>query len=232
MLYARLVLVVASGIFAFAAGPEDANALDGKAIVARQCTSCHDVAGPAPRTFEGVLSRKAPDLYYAGSKFNRAWLTGWLQNPSIIRRAGVMLLNHIETREGKDRLAEATVTPCPANLGPEEAEAVATYLMTLKDSAMRTGVVDPAKAFRRSKALRLFRKQLPCVGCHTIRTGKRVMGGISGPDLTGAGQRLNPDWVYARIENPQYWDPKTWMPRIEMSHRKRELLTLFVVSMK
>jgi cbb3-type cytochrome oxidase cytochrome c subunit len=78
----------------------------------------------------------------------------------------------------------------------------------------------------------LFTKQLPCVGCHRIKFRKKEFGGISGPDLTNAGERLNPDWIYARIDNPQYWDPKTWMPRIEMSHRKREMLTLFLSSME
>ena len=206
--------------------------LDGKTFVAEQCTSCHDVIGPAPTTYEGILSRKAPDLFYAGSKFNRAWLVEWLQSPTAIRRAGVMFLNHIANERGKDRVAEETVKPCPANLSREEAEAAAGHLMTLKDPAMRTGAIDPAKKFRKHKAFRLFTKQLPCNGCHRIKFGKRKMGGVSGPDLTNAGERLNPDWIYARIENPQYWDPKTWMPRIEMSHRKREMLTLFVSSMR
>jgi len=97
---------------------------------------------------------------------------------------------------------------------------------------MKTGVVEPAKKLRKLKAYRLFTKQMPCIGCHRIKFGKRIRGGVSGPDLTNAGERLNPDWIYARIANPLYWDPKTWMPRIEMSHRKREMLTLFISSMK
>jgi len=96
---------------------------------------------------------------------------------------------------------------------------------------MKTGVIDPERKFSKPKALRLFRKQLPCIGCHTVQWGKRVMGGVSGPNLADAGNRLNPDWVYARIENPQHWDPKTWMPKVEMSHKKRELLTIFISSM-
>ncbi len=209
-----------------------AQALDGRALISERCASCHDVTGPAPTTFVGVLNRKAPDLFYAGTKFNRAWLVEWLQNPTIIRRAGVMFLNHITDERGKDRIAEQTVKPCPADLSLAEAEAVTDYLMTLKDPAMKTGVVDPAKKLSKRKAYRLFTKQLPCIGCHRIKFGKRKMGGVSGSDLTGAGDRLNPDWIYARIENPQYWDPKTWMPRIAMSHRKREMLTLFLSSMK
>lgn len=219
-------------VFGFIVGPEGAYALDGKTIVADQCTSCHNVNGPAPKAFEAMLKRRAPDLFYAGSKFNRSWLVAWLKNPTPIRNAGVVYLNHIAARNGKDGIAVDTVKLCAAKLSPETVEAVADYLMTLKDEAMKTGVIDSAKSFSKPKALRLFRKQLPCVGCHTVTWGRRVLGGISGPNLTGAGNRLNPDWIYARIENPQYWDPKTWMPKVEMSHAKRELLTLFIASMK
>lgn len=233
------VLTFAIGqIWVFPAGPAPAQAVpDGAALVAERCASCHDLTGPAPRTYRGVVARKAPDLFYAGSKFNRPWLVAWLQSPTAIRRSGVMFLNHIADERGadergKDRIAEETVKPCPADLNLVEAEAVTDYLMTLQDPAMKTGVVVPAKKLRKHKAYRLFTKQLPCIGCHRIKFGKREMGGVSGPDLTGAGDRLNPDWIYARIENPQYWDPKTWMPRIAMSHRKREMLTLFVSSMK
>jgi len=220
------------GLVLAVCGASEATALDGRAIVAEKCLGCHNVSGPAPTTFEGVLIRKAPGLFYAGSKFNRPWLVGWLQNPTVIRLSGMMFLNHVDTAGGKDTIRRDSIKPCPAELSPEEAEAAADYLMTLKDPAMKTGVVDPTKKFSKAKARRMFTKQLPCVGCHRIKLGKRELGGISAPDLAEAGRRLNPDWVYARIENPQYWDPKTWMPRIELSHKKRELLTLFVSSMK
>ena len=213
-------------------GPVAAQALDGAAIVADRCVSCHNITGPAPTTFEGVLNRSAPDLFYAGSKFNRPWLVEWVQSPTLIRSAGVMFLRHIVNEDGKDRIDQETVRPCPSNLRPEEAEAVADYLMTLEDPAMETGRVDPAESFRESRAYNMFTKQMPCIGCHTIGFRRRTVGGISGPNLTNAGERLNPDWIYARIEDPQYWDPMTWMPQIEMSHGKRELLTLFLASMK
>ncbi len=229
-----LLIATIGQILAFSAGPApaQAQALDGRALVSERCASCHNITGPAPSTFVGVLNRRAPDLFYAGSKFKRAWLIEWLQNPTIIRRAGVMFLNHVANEGGKDRIVEETVKPCPANLSPTQAETVADYLMTLEDPAMKTGIVDIGKKLRKQKGYRLFSKQLPCIGCHRIKFGKRKKGGISGPDLTKAGERLNPDWVYARIANPQYWDPKTWMPSIEMSHRKREMLTLFISSMK
>lgn len=223
---------IAVGMMVHGATATDVAAAEGRSTFADRCLSCHSVTGPAPSTFAGVLNRKAPDLFYAGSKFNRPWLVEWLQNPSMIRRSGVMFLNHIVTENGNDAIRTGAVKPCPANLSPEEAVSVAGYLMTLTDSSMKTGVIDPARKFRKSKARRLFAKQYPCVGCHIARFGKKLRGGVSGPDLREAGKRLNPDWVYARIENPQHWDPKTWMPKLALSHKKRELLTLFVGSMK
>ncbi len=207
-------------------------ALDGAAIVAGECSSCHNLTGPAPSTLSGILERKAPDLFYAGSKFNKAWLVEWLQKPTVIRHSGVMFLNHIANEDGKDSVRQQSIKPCPANLSVAKAKAAADYLMTLTDSNIKTGVIDPEKKFSKSKARRLFTKQSPCIACHTTKLGKRTRGGISGPDLTQAGSRLNPDWVYARIENPQYWDPKTWMPKFELSHKKRELLAQFISSMK
>ena len=209
-----------------------AGALDGRAIVERECAGCHRLEPPAASTFETLLDRRAPDLFYAGSKFRREWLVDWLQNPMPIRYSGVVYLNHLGLDGGADRIAIDTLQSCSAKLDPGRAEAVTEHLMTLEDATMKTGVIEPGKKFSKPKALRLFRKQLPCVGCHAVQWGKRIMGGVSGPNLADAGNRLNPDWVYARIENPQHWDPKTWMPRLEMSHRKRALLTLFISSMK
>jgi len=229
-----LVGSIASGMLAlgtWVAGAT-AGALDGRAIVERECAGCHRLEPPAASTFETLLDRAAPDLFYAGSKFRREWLIDWLQNPMPIRYSGVVYLNHLGLEGGADRIAIDTVQSCSAKLDPGRAEAVTEHLMTLEDATMKTGVIEPGKKFSKAKALRLFRKQLPCVGCHTVQWGKRIMGGVSGPNLADAGNRLNPDWVYARIENPQHWDPKTWMPRLEMSHRKRALLTLFISSMK
>jgi len=174
----------------------------------------------------------APDLFYSGSKFKRDWLVGWLQDPTVIRPAGTMFLNHIVIDDGKDRIDPDTVKLCAAKLNQEEAQSVADHLMSLQDDTMKVDVVDPTKKFSKSKARLLFTKKLPCSACHQARFGKRIIGGVSGPLLTEAGSRLNPDWIYARIENPQYWDPKTWMPKIGMSDEKRELLTLLISSMK
>ncbi|MBI4182600.1 MAG: c-type cytochrome [Proteobacteria bacterium] len=232
MARSRILNAAAGGLFLATAVVGEAAALDGKAVFAEKCASCHNITGPASTTFHGVLQRKAPDLFYAGSKFQREWLVRWLQSPSRIRPSGTMFLNHLVTEDGKDRIDEGAVKPCASRLSAAESEAVADYLMTHRDAKMRAGVVDRDKKFSTSRALQLFTKQYPCVGCHRVRVRDKETGGVSGPALTDASERLNPDWVYARIENPQYWDPKTWMPKIDLSHEKREILTLFLVSRK
>lgn len=228
----RVLTAAGGGLLLLAALAGPAMALDGKTLFAAKCVSCHNATGPAPTTFQGVLQRKAPDLFYAGSKFKREWLVRWTQNPTPIRPSGVMFLNHVTTEDGKDRINKGTVKLCSSKLSAPEAEAVADYLATLRDSKMRIGIVDHGKKFSTSRALQLFTKQYPCIGCHAVKIRDKETGGVSGPPLTDAGERLNPDWVYARIENPQYWDPKTWMPKIDLSHEKRETLTLFVISPK
>jgi hypothetical protein len=69
-----------------------------------------------------------------------------------ILSAGVMFLNHIAVKDGKDRIAERTLEPCPSRLSCTEAEAAAGYLITLEDPAMKTGVIDATKKLRKRKA--------------------------------------------------------------------------------
>lgn len=50
----------------------------GEKIVKATCVQCHRIEGkPAPRK-----TKKAPDLIWAGNKYQRGWLLAWLQNPS------------------------------------------------------------------------------------------------------------------------------------------------------
>ncbi len=207
-------------------------AADGKAIVdGKKCAGCHQMAGPAVKTIAEINKRKAPDLFYAGSKFQEAWLVGFLQNPITLRPAGTVYTNHIKADDKEvDRISG--VTPCASKLSADEAAAVATYLMSLKDANMKTGVAKIGK-FSKPKAKKVFGKDEGCNACHkVILRGKKVKGGISCPTLNNAGDRLNPDWVYSFINDPQYWDPKVWMPKRELNDATLQLLTNFIMTQK
>src|SRR3546814_12727020 len=69
-----------------------------------QCASCHSLTRPADTTVEHLWNRKGPDLWYAGDKFNREWLVGWLQNPTTIRPGGVMWFKHAKAGDPHDTI--------------------------------------------------------------------------------------------------------------------------------
>lgn len=209
-----------------------AEAGDGKAVVdAKKCGDCHKMAGPSAKTIADLLKRKAPDLFYAGSKFQEGWLAEFLQNPTKLRPAGTVYVNNIKTNEkGIDEVVAAP--DCASKLSKDEAGDVAKYLMTLKDANMKTGVVTLGK-YSSPKAKKVFGKDEGCNACHQIvLRGSEVSGGLSCPTLFNAGDRLNADWVFSFIKNPQYWDPKVWMPKREMDDATIELLTQFVMDQK
>lgn len=199
-------------------------AADGKAIVAK-CGSCHKLAGPAAKTIAEVKARKAPDLFYAGSKFNKDWLVGFLQNPTVIRPAGTVFLNNIKTTGDTDTVG--AVPKCESKLSAGDAAAAADYLMTLKDATMKTGVAKIGE-FSKARAKMLIIKTEACNGCHSIEGN----GGLSCPTWEGIGARLNPDWVYSFVQDPQHWDPKVWMAKRDLDEASMQLVVNYIASLK
>ncbi len=201
-------------------------AADGKSLVkSNKCGSCHKMEGPAAKTIAEVLKRKAPDLFYAGSKFRKEWLVGFLQNPTVIRTAGTVYLNNIKLEGDKD----VVVPPakCPSKLSAGDAAAVGDYLMTLKDASMKTGTAKIGK-FSKARAKNFMFKKESCNACHSI---PRRGGGISCPTFKGIGKRLAPDWIYSFIKNPQHWDPKIWMATRDYSDKDLQLMVNYLSSL-
>src|SRR3569623_2318040 len=102
----------------------------GAGLLKSQCISCHAIVKPDNASLDRLWERKGPDLYYAGSKFNRPWLEKWLQNPVRIRPAGEMYTKQIKGRDKEDDVDESTMTS-HVKLSKVDAEAVAEALMAL-----------------------------------------------------------------------------------------------------
>ncbi|VAW37057.1 Cytochrome c, class I [hydrothermal vent metagenome] len=208
-----LIAVFSLFIFMQSASPASAQpAGKGKAIfTSAGCVECHSVV-------RGKANSKGPDLWYAGSKFNPDFLKRWLTEPTIIRP---MAYGSI-TEENK---AGHPVLTSP------DAAAVAGYLASLKsDKVKALGI----KAKRSSRGRVIFEKKLGCYGCHEVRKGRRILGGKSGPSLEDAGRRLRPDWIYAYIEDPLYFNPATRMPLYHKSLNKADVrvLSAYLASLK
>ena len=73
-----LVLFCLGGFFLLISAPSNAGILQNK-----DCGSCH-------RLENTDKVSTGPDLHYAGNKFQPEWLKQFLQNPEVIRPAGVI----------------------------------------------------------------------------------------------------------------------------------------------
>ncbi|HBG46891.1 MAG TPA: hypothetical protein DDW94_07875 [Deltaproteobacteria bacterium] len=182
----------------FPAGAQAGVAEGKKAFEARKCASCHQVAGPASeKTIKDQLAKKGPELWYAGSKFKAGFLERWLSNPQPIRP---LAYNSVTERNKGDHQRLA---------GPE-AKDVAVYLMSLKSTNVKQLGIQPADT---PKGRVIFIKKQSCYGCHTVINNRgKAVGGLSGPALANAYDRLNPDWVYAYLSNPKAFKPVKMMP--------------------
>ena len=179
--------------------------------VQENCAGCHALERKAyeSRDIEARPQRKGPPLFYAGNKFREAWLVNWLQSPQRIRSAGDYPAAHTETIDGEDRIDPASLADHPA-LQAGRADEVADYLMSLR---ARDDLVEAAEYQSGNTPWRLaqmnFAKFNNCIGCHRDEPD---YGGVSGPELYTAWERLQPAFISSYIADPVAWDPHSLMP--------------------
>ena len=165
----------------------------GEKFVKSQCVGCHRLEGsPIPRS-----SKKAPDLIWAGSKYQRAWLVDWLQNPK--EKLYPVGYDFNFKRKGP-HLSIAAV----------EAKQVADFLATLKDKRVAEGLMKPGTPKELSRGKQLYRDHA-CQNCHwTPANNKRgFSGGTASTSLVNMGNRLQGDWVYRFNLNPDDFVPES-----------------------
>jgi mono/diheme cytochrome c family protein len=220
LLAAAFLAVAASGVMA-------ANGAD---LLKNQCVACHAVTKPADAGVERVLTRKGADLYYAGVKFNKDWLVTWLQNPTVIRQGGAMFANVVQAGApgAPDTIDQSKLQPHP-KLSAADAAAAVDALMALAPADLVTKGAFKNEAPNASMAALLFNKLRGCASCHSAKTGA---GGVSGPELYTAGDRLQPDYVVEYIRDPQKFDPHVWMPKLDLTDADVQKLTAYVTTLK
>lgn len=175
-----------------------AGAVEGKKVFeAKKCSACHITQGPArEKTIHDQLAKKGPVLWYAGSKFQRSFLEKWLKDPKPIRGMEYNSLTKKNTG-GHPRLD-----------GPQAA-VVTDYLMTLKSPDVKQAGIKPDD---NARGRVLFEKKQSCYGCHKIRSGSTTVGGLIGPTMVNAGERLQPDWIYSYFSNRKAFLGVSQMP--------------------
>jgi mono/diheme cytochrome c family protein len=187
------------------------------------CVDCHRFSSEDTRE-----SPIGPDLFYAGDKFQEEWLAAFLRNPVTIRKAG-------HTNDPGFLLGD------PKNLNPhqpladKDAADMTQYLMTLRLPDLVTGKVDaePLSKGKRVRVKILFERDFSCIACHEgINLAGKARGGVSGPSLANAGNRLQPDWIYNWLKTPEKFLEKRRMPVLDLDDETAVQLTKYIMSLK
>ncbi len=217
LLFPALALFAVFSLLSLLSTRAEAGPAGGHAIFKAKCASCHSVKKPAAKpTIKERLAEKGPALWYAGSKFKKGFIEDWLRHPTPIRG---MKYNSLTERADGSHIS----------LSKREASVVAAYLEGLKSADVVDAGIKP-KATVRGRFI--FQKKLGCYGCHTIRRGSKIVGGLTGPTLLGAAKRLDPDWIYSYLKNPRAFTPLSPMPNYSkmLSEVKLRALAAYVAA--
>lgn len=164
-----------------------------KALLQQTCVQCHRLEGQADSRF----NLRAPDLIWAGSKYQRPWLIRWLTG----KEAPLYAKGY-----RWDLKEEAVKHPVVTEA---EAEAIADHFeRNNKDVRVKVGAFDVPKVTKFETALGgMAYKAHACLGCHTIEENGKIIGGQQSTSLVAAGQRYDKDWLFRFGQNPQDFVP-------------------------
>jgi mono/diheme cytochrome c family protein len=162
-------------------------------LLRQSCASCHRFEGKP----ESRFNLKAPDLIWAGSKYQRPWLIGWLTG----KEAPLYAKGY-----RWDLSQEPLKHPI---LSESDAREVADYFERhYKDPRVTVGAFDVSKVTAMDVAAgRQAYTAHACIGCHVIEDRGRVTGGPQSASLVASGRRYNLDWLFRFGLNPQDFVP-------------------------
>jgi mono/diheme cytochrome c family protein len=173
-----------------------------KELIQQACVQCHRLEGQAGSRF----NLRAPDLMWAGSKYQRSWLIRWLTGKEAPLYAKGYRWDLSEGPAKHPSLSEA------------DANAVADYFeQHHKDPRVKVGAFDVTKVSKFDVSFGgMAYKAHACLGCHTIEENGKLIGGPQSTALQNAGQRYNLDWLYrfGRIRRTSSSIPENfWLTR-------------------
>ena len=164
-----------------------------KDLIQQTCVQCHRLEGTADSRF----NLQAPDLIWAGSKYQRSWLIRWLTGKEAPLYA-------------KGYRWDLTDVPSKHPMVTEsEANAIADYFAEHnKDPRVTVGAFDLSKVTKFDVTFGgMAYKAHACLGCHTIEENGKLIGGQQSAALQKSGQRYDKDWLFRFGLNPQDFVP-------------------------
>ena len=164
-----------------------------KELIQQACASCHRFEGKADSRFH----LRAPDLIWAGSKYQRPWLIRWLTGKE----------QPLYAKGYRWDLSEG-ITKHPT-VSESDANALADYFEKhLIDPRVTVGAFDVSKVTAMEVEFgRQAYKAHACIGCHVIEENGKFIGGPQSASLVESGRRYNMDWLFRFGQNPQDFTP-------------------------
>ena len=151
------------------------------------CGNCHSGVNSSK-----VMSGRAPDLSYAGLKYNEAFLFDYLKSPIKIRY-----------NIGNSRMPDF-------GFSDNEALALAKYFMSRKKLPIGT-LLKSVTVKSNDDAFDLIHKDYQCTACHMLNNE----GKLNSTNLDDASVRLQSNWLYDLLLNPDQYVPKNSpMPKL------------------
>jgi cytochrome c1 len=188
------------------------NLNEGRTLLASYgCLRCHAVKLPDGSAM--TPTDDPPPLTQIAEKTSREWIYAWLKNPQSWSATATMpnfLLSDADARDISAFLI-ADSAPMPGS-GPPPAPAKAGQS------------VDP------TAGQSLYGESF-CASCHAMQNAAgNVVGGNLGPELTGIGSKVKPEWLQSWLSDPHVYDPATLMPHYRWTGQQLTLLTGFLES--
>ena len=188
----------------------------GRRLLARYgCAHCHAITQP-----DGTLVApvdEPPSLEHVAEKTTREWIFAWTKNPQAYAASATMPNYRFSDQEASDiasfLVAQSTSSDNSAKELPKSVASLPGS-DTVQEGTSLYGT--------------LF-----CASCHAIQNASgNLVGGEMAPELTRAGNKVNPDWLRRWLRAPQGYDPKTRMPRYRLDEKQIALLSSFLLSKK
>jgi len=178
-------------------------------LVESGCFGCHEIKGFLD------LQKIGPELNQLNAKAKADWIFRWVRNPKDYNP---------HTRMPNFRFSE------------DEAEAVTAYLWNAgKEAAFqaRKGISAGGSAAHGKELV----ETIGCKGCHVVSDDLRMRQARGftydmAPELTRAGSKLDPDWIFEWIKNPRAYRPSTRMPSLRLSDQEARDIVAYLVTLK
>ena len=188
-------------------------------IQEKKCATCH-------RLTKTDNLKTGPDLFYAGNKFQSTWLLKYLQSPVNIRKVGTSF--NPSFLKGEFKNSHPTFSKKDAMEITQELMA-----MTLPKLPEEMSNLKALSKSQKAKTKYEFERAFSCISCHqSLNLAGKPRGGISGPSLIDAGNRLQANWVANWLNNPKIFSEKNRMPVYKMDDKTRLRFAQFLMTLK